>query len=67
VDEFAVGEEVFGSGRGAFAKYVAPLTLRLARKPANLTFEQAAAIPGAGTTALQALRDTAAFGRVSGC
>lgn len=57
VDEFVVGDEVFGSGRGSFAEYVAPLVSVLARKPARLTFEEAAAIPGAGTTALQALRD----------
>jgi NADPH:quinone reductase-like Zn-dependent oxidoreductase len=57
VTGFRAGDEVFGSGRGAFAEYVAPLARALAPKPAALTFEQAAALPTAGITALQALRD----------
>ena len=51
------GDEVFGVGRGSFAEYAATVEDRLAPKPRNLTFEQAAAIPGAGCTALQGLRD----------
>jgi len=53
----AVGDEVFGSGRGACADYATPLATNLASKPASLTFEEAAASPVAGLTALQALRD----------
>lgn len=54
------GDEVFGwcSGLGgAFAEYAAASEDALALKPANLTFEQAAAVPMAGLVALQALRD----------
>lgn len=51
------GDEVFGSRGGAFAEYVAGRTF--AAKPASLSFEQAAAIPTAGFTALQAVRDHA--------
>ena len=52
------GDEVFGASTGAFAEYVSVVADdALARKPGNLTFEQAAAVPIAGTTALQALRD----------
>ncbi len=55
VTHLAVGDEVFGVRTGAFAEYVAGRTF--VRKPQNLTFERAAAIPIAGVTALQALRD----------
>jgi len=51
------GDEVFGGGRGTFAEYVSGREHHFAPKPANLTFEQAAAVPIAATTALQALRD----------
>jgi NADPH:quinone reductase-like Zn-dependent oxidoreductase len=57
VAQFKPGDEVFGSCRGAFAEYVCALESALAVKPANLTFEQAAAVPIAGLTALQGLRD----------
>jgi NADPH:quinone reductase-like Zn-dependent oxidoreductase len=57
VTTFAVGDEVFGSCIGAFAEYATPLARNLAAKPASLSFEEAAAIPVAGITALQALRD----------
>jgi NADPH:quinone reductase-like Zn-dependent oxidoreductase len=57
VTELAPGDDVFGSGLGSFAEYVAPLATNLVRKPAWLSFEEAAAIPVAGVTALQALRD----------
>ncbi len=57
VTAFQVGDEVYGMRSGAFAEYVAANEARLARKPANLTYEQAAAVPVAGVTALQGLRD----------
>ena len=60
VTRFAVGDEVYGSANGAFAEYVVKRADRgLARKPANLSFEQAAALPVAAITALQAVRDKA--------
>ena len=59
VTRFKPGDDVFGGADGAFAEYV---TVRengsVALKPDNLTFEQAAAVPVAAITALQALRDT---------
>ena len=57
VTQFQPGDEVFGGRTGAFAEYVCKLEKTLALKPANLTFEQAAAIPVAACTALQGLRD----------
>jgi NADPH:quinone reductase-like Zn-dependent oxidoreductase len=57
VTQLAPGVEVFGCCRGSFAEYVCAKESQLAPKPAGLTFEQAAAIGLAGTTALQALRD----------
>ena len=51
------GDEVFGWSTGSFADYVAVSEDALSPKPANLTFEQAAAVPMAGLVALQALRD----------
>jgi NADPH:quinone reductase-like Zn-dependent oxidoreductase len=53
----STGEEVFGVATGAFGEYVAARRDRIAPKPANLTFEQAASVPVAAVTALQALRD----------
>lgn len=53
------GDEVFGAGPGSFAEYVTTSADRLAPKPRDLSFEQAAAIPVAGVTALQGLRDRA--------
>jgi NADPH:quinone reductase-like Zn-dependent oxidoreductase len=50
---------VFGTARGSFAQYATARADRLARKPARLSFEQAAAMPGSATTALQAVRDHA--------
>lgn len=55
VTRFAPGDEVFGVRTGAFAEYVA--ARMLVQKPAVATFEEAAAVPAAGLTALQALRD----------
>jgi NADPH:quinone reductase-like Zn-dependent oxidoreductase len=61
VTQFQPGDEVFGdlslSGRGTFAEYVCAREDALVAKPANLTFEEAAAVPLAAVTALQALRD----------
>jgi NADPH:quinone reductase-like Zn-dependent oxidoreductase len=54
--DFAPGDEVYGGRTGAFAEYVS-VKNAIAPKPANVSFEQAAAIPIAGLTALQALRD----------
>ena len=56
VTDFRPGDEVFGARTGALAEYVC-VRNAVARKPANATFEQAAAVPVAGITALQALRD----------
>jgi NADPH:quinone reductase-like Zn-dependent oxidoreductase len=53
-----VGDEVYGElGSGAFSEYAVADAAQLALKPANLTFEQAAAVPLAANTALQGLRD----------
>ena len=57
VTRFRPGEEVFGIGDGSFAEHVRARPDKLAPKPANLTFEQAAAVPTSALTALQALRD----------
>lgn len=57
VTQFRPGDEVFGRHSGAFAEYVCGPENDFAPKPAGLTWEQAAAIPVAGCTALQALRD----------
>ena len=58
VTRFKVGDHVFGGKAGAFADYVVVREDRaIAHMPPNLTFEQAAAIPVAAVTALQALRD----------
>ena len=57
VKDLQPGDEVFGTGVGAWAEYACARGARLARKPASLSFEEAAAIPAAAITALQALRD----------
>jgi NADPH:quinone reductase-like Zn-dependent oxidoreductase len=61
VKEFQPGDEVFGDvapwGLGSFAEYVVVPESALLPKPTNLSFEQAAAVPVAGLTALQGLRD----------
>lgn len=59
VTGFAPGDEVFGTSTGSFAEYVAATPGTLAPKPATLSFEQAAAVPISGMTALQAVRDRA--------
>jgi NADPH:quinone reductase-like Zn-dependent oxidoreductase len=55
VDDLEPGDEVFGGSDGAFAEYVSATDL--VRKPANVSFEEAATVPIAGLTALQGLRD----------
>jgi NADPH:quinone reductase-like Zn-dependent oxidoreductase len=58
VTQFRPGDEVFGGRDGAFAEYVCVRAERgVVPKPANVTFEQAAAVPVAALTALQGLRD----------
>jgi NADPH:quinone reductase-like Zn-dependent oxidoreductase len=59
--QFQVGDEVFGDlaecGFGAFAEYVCVTEAALVLKPTNISFEQAATVPGAALAALQGLRD----------
>jgi len=57
VTEFQPGDEVFGVAPGAFAKYACNGASKFALKPANVSFEAAAAVPVAAFTALQGLRD----------
>ena len=61
VTQFKPGDDVYGDiaggGSGGFAEYATAPEKALAHKPVNLTFEQAAAVPMAGITALQGLRD----------
>lgn len=62
VTRFRPGDAVFGAAEGSFADFAAASEDKLARKPANLTFEQAASVPLAGLVALQALRNQAHVG-----
>lgn len=57
VTQFKPGDEVFGVCRGSFAEYACAAEEKLERKPANASFEDAAAVPVAALTALQGLRD----------
>ena len=57
VTRFAPGDEVYGVAPGSFAEYAVGPENKLAHKPANLTFAQAAVVPISAGTALQALRD----------
>jgi len=57
VTQFQPGDEVFGGCTGAFAEYACADENQVAPKPANLSFEAAAAVPVAAVTALQGLRD----------
>ncbi|HJR38906.1 MAG TPA: NAD(P)-dependent alcohol dehydrogenase [Nocardioidaceae bacterium] len=62
VTRFTVGDEVFGMSRGAFAEYAPVREDKLARKPVNLSYEQAAVVPISAGTAIQALTD---IGRIA--
>ncbi len=66
VTRFSPGDEVFGISRGSFAEYAAAHEDKLAHKPANLTFEQAAVVPISAGTALQALPTPAGSSRTAG-
>src|SRR6266567_9589480 len=57
VTQFKPGDEVFGSCKGSYAEYAVAREDRLVLKPANISFEEASAVPIAAITALQALRD----------
>jgi NADPH:quinone reductase-like Zn-dependent oxidoreductase len=57
VTAFEVGEEVMGIARGSFAEVAVAEADKLVRKPERLSFEEAAAVPISGVTALQALRE----------
>jgi len=57
VTQFQPGDEVFGAWKGSFAEYASVPENRVALKPTNSSFEEAAAIPVAAITALQGLRD----------
>lgn len=59
VSRFAVGHEVYGATRGTYAEYVAAPQRKIAPKPAELSFEEAAVLPYAVFAALQAVRDHA--------
>ena len=59
VTEFSLGDEVYGTCEGSFAEYASAKASKLATKPANLTFGQAATVPISAVTALQAVRDQA--------
>jgi NADPH:quinone reductase-like Zn-dependent oxidoreductase len=57
VTRIALGDEVFGIGKGSFAEFAAASEDKLSLKPSRLTFEQAAAMPISGLTALRGLTD----------
>lgn len=59
VTGFAVGDEVYGAARGTYAEYVVASPTKMAHKPAELTFEQAAVLPYATFAALHAVQDHA--------
>ncbi len=59
VTEFKPGDEVYGTCDGSFAQFASTRAGKIAPKPENLTFEQAAAVPVSALTALQAVRDQA--------
>jgi NADPH:quinone reductase-like Zn-dependent oxidoreductase len=58
VTRFKAGDEVFGIGVGSYAEYTRVLESKLAPKPVNITFDEAAVVPISGLTALQAVRDS---------
>ena len=57
VTRFAIGDEVYGIAQGSFAEYAVARETKLARKPTNLSFAQAAVVPVSAATALRALVD----------
>src|SRR3954454_13190779 len=57
VTKFAVGDEVYGAARGTYAEYVAAPQTKVALKPPQLSFEEAAVLPYAAFAAVQAVRD----------
>lgn len=59
VKQFRLGDEIFGFTNGAFAEYGCSKETSIVLKPANISFEQAAAVPVGAITALQGLRDAA--------
>ena len=59
VTGFLPGDAVYGTAEGSFAEYACARAGRIAPKPASLSFEQAAAVPVSGMTALQGVRDSA--------
>jgi NADPH:quinone reductase-like Zn-dependent oxidoreductase len=59
VTNVQIGDAVYGAGHGSFAEYSRADASKMARKPNNLTFEQAAALPVSACTALQAVRGRA--------
>lgn len=63
VTQFKPGDAVFGARTGAFAEYVSARQTMVVAKPETMSFEQAAAVPVAGLTALQAIRDKARIQR----
>jgi NADPH:quinone reductase-like Zn-dependent oxidoreductase len=68
VTRFQPGDEVFGASTGTLAEYVAVAEAALVPKPAKPSFEQAAAVPVAGLTALQGLLDKGRIRRhLRGC
>jgi NADPH:quinone reductase-like Zn-dependent oxidoreductase len=62
VTSLRVGDDVFGTGAGTWAEFAVAREGKLARKPAGVSFEDAAALPVAATTALQAVRDCGGVG-----
>jgi NADPH:quinone reductase-like Zn-dependent oxidoreductase len=67
VTRFRVGDEVYGACRGAWAELACARDEKLALKPANLTFEQAAVVPYAGFAAWQAVHDYGHVAAGSAC
>jgi NADPH:quinone reductase-like Zn-dependent oxidoreductase len=59
VTQFKAGDEVFGACNGSFAEYACARESKIAIKPSEVSFEEAASVPVAGLTALQGLRDKA--------
>jgi NADPH:quinone reductase-like Zn-dependent oxidoreductase len=57
VTQFRPGDEIFGVGEGSFAEFARAREDKVAPKPSNVTFEEAAAVPISGCTALQGVRD----------